>query len=357
MGQRILITGGAGFVGSSLALNFKRDNSDAEVIALDNLSRRGSELSLPRLAAGGVAFCRGDVRREADLDAVGPVDLIVECSAEPSVHAGYDESPRYLIDTNLVGAVNCLEYARRLGGDLVFISTSRVYPIEPLRAIPLQRRGDRLAVAAGANGLGWSGRGISEDFPLDGGRSLYGTTKLCAELLITEYRDMYGLRAIIDRCGVLTGPWQMGKVDQGVVVLWMAAHVFEGRLDYRGFGGEGLQVRDILHVADLYDLLVRQIARIDNQAGRVYNVGGGPETSVSLRELTEYCVELAGRRIDIGAVPETRAADVPYYVSDTAAVGAATGWEPTRSVGETLAEIHAWLVEHRDSLEPVLAGR
>ena len=357
MSLRILITGGAGFVGSSLSLMFKRDNPKAEVIALDNLHRHGSELNLGRLADAGVVFHRGDVRRREDIEAVGRVDLLVECSAEPSVHAGYDDDPQYLIGTNLDGAVNCLEYARRHGADLVFISTSRVYPIARLRDIPLERSGDRLAVVAGASGPGWSERGISEAFPLGGGRSLYGATKLCAELLIEEYGDMYGVRAVVDRCGVLSGPWQMGRVDQGFIALWLANHLYDGSLAYIGFGGEGLQVRDILHVADLYDLLVLQIADLDGQAGRVYNVGGGDAISVSLRELTDHCADLTGRRLDIASIDETRAADVPYYVSDTAAITAATGWTPTRSVADILGDIHAWLNDHRDIVEPVLMAR
>jgi CDP-paratose 2-epimerase len=351
--RKILVTGGAGFVGSNLALNWKRHAPETEVIALDNLKRRGSELGLPRLRAGGVTFVHGDVRSQEDLEAVGPVDLMIECSAEPSVHAGYGQSPGYLVNTNLTGLINCLEHLRRTGGDLVFLSSSRVYPIAGLRALPLQQQGDRLVPAQGDR-PGWSASGIDEHFPLTGARSLYGATKLAAELLIEEYRAMYGLRAVVNRCGVIAGPWQMGKVDQGFVVLWMARHLFGGALSYSGFGGLGVQVRDILHVEDLFALLLLQVADWPHLDGATFNVGGGQAVSVSLRELTQHCAALTGRRLEIGQDTATRPADIPWYVSDCRAVTRATGWQPRRDVGTILGDIHHWLVAERTQLEPIL---
>jgi len=122
----------------------------------------------------------------------------------------------------------------------------------------------------------------------------------------------------------------MGKVDQGFVALWVARHLFEGRLSYIGFGGSGKQVRDVLHVDDLCDLVTRQIARLDDVAGQVFNVGGGRRVSTSLCELTELCRRVTGKTIAIDAVAETRTADVPLYVTDTAKVEATLGWSPTR---------------------------
>lgn len=354
--MRILVTGGAGFVGCNLAQMLKRDFADAEVVALDNLKRRGSELNLVRLREGGVTFNHGDIRNPEDLAEVGSIDLLVECSAECSVHAGYDSSPGYLINTNLMGAINCLEVARRHGADFMFLSTSRVYPTEPLRQLPLERQGSRFALPANASGPGWSATGITTEFPLSGSRSLYGATKLCCEVLIEEYGAMYGLRAVINRCGVLTGPWQMGSVNQGFVVLWAARHLFGAQLTYMGFGGEGLQVRDILHIADLYDLMRLQIAEIDRHKGRVYNVGGGAPISISPAELTAACVARAGRRVEIASEPETRPADIPYYVTNNSMVSAATGWAPRRDVDTILDEIFGWLRTNRAQLEPILTS-
>jgi CDP-paratose 2-epimerase len=314
--MRVLVTGGAGFVGASAALWLKAAHPDWQVAALDNLRRRGSELALTRLTAGGVRFLHGDVRLREDLAEARPVDWLIECSAEPSVHAGYGGSPDYVVGSNLNGAINCLEHLRRHGGALIFISSSRVYPIAALRALPLETAGERVRVKPGVAGAGWSAAGISEAFPIEGPRSLYGATKLAAELMIEEYAALYGLRAVVNRCGVICGPWQMGKVDQGFVSLWLARHVFGGGLAYIGYDGAGTQVRDVLHVADLCRLVDVQITGGERYASKTYNVGGGPEISVSLRELTGHCQALTGTAIEIGKVPQISAADVPYYVTD-----------------------------------------
>lgn len=217
--SHVLITGGAGFVGSSLALAIRERHPDVTVTALDNLRRRGSELNLPRLAAAGIRFSHGDVRCREDLDAITPApDLVIECSAEPSAQAGYSESPEYLIQTNTGGCFQCLELARRVKADFLFLSTSRVYPYGLLNSLRFHEDETRFRLEDRQPVTGASGRGVSETFPLDGPRSLYGMSKLAAELMVQEYGDAYGLRWIINRCGLITGPWQMGKTDQGVIV-------------------------------------------------------------------------------------------------------------------------------------------
>jgi CDP-paratose 2-epimerase len=354
--MRILITGGAGFVGSTLALMLRRELPDVDVCAFDNLRRRGSELALDRLRSGSVRFVHGDVRSADDVASAGPFDLLIECSAEPSVHAGYEDGPAYVIQTNLLGTIHCLEAARRHHADVIFLSTSRVYPIERLRGLPLERRAERFELPDSCSGPGWSAKGISAEFPLQGHRSMYGATKLASELLVEEYRAMYGLRAVIDRCGVVAGPWQMGKIDQGFIVLWAARHLFGGPLNYVGFAGEGLQVRDVLHVGDLCALIRLQVADLARYDGGVFNVGGGHGHSVSLRELTAMCRERSGRTIPVGSVETTSAADVPYYTTDNSQITAASGWAPRRGLGDVLDDVFAWLSEHRAALSPILSA-
>jgi len=353
--RRILITGGAGFVGCSLARRLRQWAPDARVSALDNLKRRGSELNLRALRHAGAEFLHGDIRNLEDLLAVTPPpDLIVECSAEPSVLAGYDGSPEYLVRTNFLGCFHCLELARRVRADFVFLSTSRVYPIDALNALCFHENATRFTLAAQQQTPGASQYGIAENFPLAGSRSLYGMTKLGGELMVEEYAAAYGLRAIINRCGLLTGPGQMAKSDQGVIALWVAAHYFQRPLRYIGFGGQGKQVRDFLHVEDFADLLIDQLEHFDAYRSSPWNVGGGVEYSLSLQELTALCRETTGRVISIGSDLVNRPADVRIYLSDTRAVSAVRGWRPRRNAAQTVSDIHAWVRREEAALRHVL---
>ncbi len=352
---QVLVTGGAGFVGANLALALARAHPDWEVVALDNLYRRGSELNLPRLREGGVRFVHGDVREPADLAAVGDVAAIVECSAEPSVLAGTGgDAPDYLVQTNLMGAYHCLELARRTGAQLVFLSTSRVYPVAPLQGLALNETATRLEIAADQAVPGASPAGISEAFPLDGARTLYGTTKLSAELLIAEYAQTYGVRAVVDRLGVIAGPWQMGKVDQGVFTYWMLAHVLDRPLSYIGFGGSGKQVRDLIHVDDVVELVDRQLAEPERWQGVTVNVGGGADCSLSLVETTELCAAITGRRIPVAADPAQRPGDLPVYISDTTRLHAMTDWRPRRDARRILADTCDWITAHEAVIRTTL---
>lgn len=350
--ERVLITGGAGFVGSNLAIALAAEGR--QVLAFDNLHRRGAELNLPRLERAGVEFLRGDVREPKDLDALPEVDAIVECSAEPSVMSGTGGDTSYLVHTNLTGAYNCLEFARRDGAAMVFLSTSRVYPLAGLESIRLEEGPTRFEIADRQEIEGVSPEGISETFPSAGARTLYGTTKLAAEHLIEEYRAGFGLRAVIDRCGVIAGPWQMGKVDQGVFTHWMLSHHFGQPLRYIGYGGSGKQVRDLIHIEDLIELVGEQLSAIDRWDGLTLNVGGGAERSLSLLETTQICRDLTGTEVAIEPVAETRQGDVPIYVSDCRALFGHTEWRPRRSAEETLRDIHAWIEGNEDSLPEAL---
>jgi CDP-paratose 2-epimerase len=340
----MLIAGGAGFVGSSLALRLRSRYPAARIVVADNLKRRGSEWNLPRLAAARVEFVHADIRRPDDLAFPKTrFDLLVDCSAEPAVLAAYEAGPSYVIDTNLIGTVNLLEVARRDGADVVFLSTSRVYPVAALGAIAVEERATRFAIAPTQTLPGVGPEGVREDFPLAGARSLYGATKLACELLLTEYADMYGLRTVVDRCGVITGPWQMGKVDQGVFALWMGKHYFKQPLQYIGYGGTGKQVRDFIAIDELCDLVLVQIDGLGTLPARIYNVGGGLTSSLSLAETTALCEEITGNQVEIERVSENRPSDVRVYITDNARVTADTGWSPRKPPRETLGEIFEWI--------------
>ncbi len=352
--RRILITGGAGFAGSSLAVLFKQTFDDIQITAFDNLMRRGSELNLPYLRSNGVAFVHGDVRYRDDLDLAGAFDLLIDCAAEPSVHAGNNGSPRTVIDINLQGTLNCLEAARLNAAAILFISTSRVYPIGALRELTYTETGTRFELANDQILPGASANGISEAFPLAGVRSFYGATKLSAELFLAEYVYNYGLRGIINRCGILTGPRQMGRVDQGVITLWVARHIYKKPLKYTGFGGCGKQVRDILHIADLFALILAQMNVPECWDGSIYNIGGGREVSVSLLELTELCQAITGIKVPITQDPQTSTVDIPVYLSDSTRARQQFKWAPTRSTSDALQDIAEWIKANQQTLASIL---
>jgi CDP-paratose 2-epimerase len=352
--MHVVVTGGAGFVGSSVAIALAGRHPDWRVVALDNLKRRGSELNLPRLREAGVEFSHGDVRSPGDLMALDRTDALIECSAEPSALTGVDGHTDYAVQANLLGAYHCLELARRDGAQFIFLSTSRVYPVKALGAVRYREADTRFELVDEQELEGVSSAGISERFPLAGARTLYGATKLAGELLAAEYDESFGLRTVINRCGVLAGPWQMGKVDQGVFTFWALHHHFGLPLRYLGFGGSGKQVRDLLHIDDFVDLVDEQLGHPDVWAGTTVNVGGGVDRSLSLVETTEICRELTGKAVPVEGLDEPRPGDVPIYVSDCDLLYRRTSWRPTRSAGEVLEEIVAWVRENEDPVSAAL---
>jgi CDP-paratose 2-epimerase len=356
-GATVLVTGGAGFVGSWIARALATHAPSARVVAFDNLRRRGAELHVPELEAHGVRFVHGDVRSADDvMSAVDECNLIVDCSAEASASAGYSDPPHRVVQTNLVGTIHCLEKARRHRARVVFLSTSRVYPIARINRIAVREAPTRWTISDEQSETGVSPNGIGEGFSLDGTRTLYGATKLASELLLAEYASMYGFSFGVNRLGVVAGPGQMGREEQGVFALWMARHHFGGRLMYRGWNGQGKQVRDLLHVDDLWQLLALQLSGWDRVQGRTYNVGGGPAVSLSLLEATDLCRAITGRTIEIGSEPATHPSDVRLYVSDHAAVTRDTGWKPSYDPRAILVDLHTWMDRQHDRLAPIFAG-
>ncbi len=352
---RILITGGCGFIGSSLA--FDLTSRGYQVTVVDNLSRRGSELNLSRLLAKGVEFANGDSRDPSSLEKLKETfACLVECSAEPSVlSAAVGDGARSLLDVNLLGALNSFEWARRRGVPVIFFSSSRVYPYDRLNACHYRETATRFEFVDGCPGV--SPAGVSTGMPLDGIRSLYGASKLSAELILREYAAQYGLPAIISRCGVVAGPWQMARADQGIFTFWMARHYFRLPLQYIGFGGNGRQVRDLLHINDLTDLLARQVSalveRPSDFKGDIFNIGGSTRSSLSLCEATEICRRITGNEVAITSMMEDRPSDVIWYVSDNGPTGRAFGWEPKRSPEDILQDIFTWIKDNERLLREI----
>ena len=352
--MKIVVTGGAGFVGSTICLQLKNNYPSYDIVAFDNLKRRGSELNLADFQKRGIPFFHGDIRNNEDLSALGNFDVLIEASAEPSVTAGLDSDPTYVINNNLYGSINCFNACLKNNAKLIFLSTSRVYPIETIEKANYIEESTRFSFDVNQTQTGISNKGISEKLSLEGARSFYGTTKLSSEMFIQEYAAFYGLKAAITRFGVIAGPRQMGKTDQGVVTLWMAKHYWNQSLKYIGYGGEGKQVRDLLHVDDVVKLIDLQIHQIEKFEGKIYNVGGGIENSASLLEMTSICEKITGNKIKIGSEVETRTADLRIYITDNSLIEKEIGWKPTKNVEQIFTDIFHWIKENENHLEPIL---
>jgi len=352
--MKIVVTGGAGFVGSTLCIQLKKKYPVYEIVAFDNLKRRGSELNLTDFQKLNIAFVHGDIRNKEDLEALGNFDVLVEASAEPSVTAGLDSDPTYVINNNLFGSINCFNSCLQHKAKLIFLSTSRVYPIDTIEKANYIEQESRFSFAEDQSAIGISVKGISEKLSLEGARSFYGTTKLSSEMFIQEYAAFYGLKAAITRFGVIAGPRQMGKTDQGVVTLWMAKHYWKQSLKYIGYGGTGKQVRDILHVDDLVELIDLQIHDIEKFCGKIFNAGGGLEHSASLMEMTAICEKITGNKIKIDSEVTTRPADLRMFITDNTLIENQIGWKPKRSVEKVFEDIYDWIKENESKLEIIL---
>jgi len=344
--MRILLTGVCGFVGSTLARGLREGWPDWEIIGLDNFVRAGSETNRQTLRQLGVKLFHGDVRSASDLEPMPKCNWIIEAAANPSVLAGVDgkTSSRQLIEHNLGGTINVLELMKSWRCGFTLLSTSRVYSILALAAIPVEAQGDRFVLRAGAAVPGLSEQGISEDFSTEPPLSLYGASKRASELLACEYAESFKLPVSILRCGVLAGAGQFGKIDQGIFSYWIHSYARKRPLKYIGFDGTGRQVRDCLHARDLLPLITQQITKPRPEAPRVLNVSGGAAQSASLCQLSAWCAQRFGTHT-IAAETGTRPFDVPWLVLDSTRVATAWGWKPQTS----LEAIWTELAQHAES--------
>ena len=256
--MRILITGICGFVGSTLARGLREGWPDWEIVGLDNFVRAGSETNRRALRERGVKLFHGDVRNPSDLEALPRCDWIIEAAANPSVLAGVDgkTSSRQLIEHNLVGTINMLELLKQWRCGFTILSTSRVYSIRALAAIPVEAQGDRFVPTRRATQRfrASAPQGVAEDFSTEPPLSLYGSSKRASELLACEYAESFDLPVFVLRCGVLAGAGQFGKIDQGIFSYWIHSWLPEAaaevhRLQRHGPPGARLPARPRLAAA------------------------------------------------------------------------------------------------------------
>lgn len=337
----ILISGICGFVGSSLARFLKESQPDIKIFGFDNFSRPGSHLNRQALESLGIKVFHADVRNTADMEQLPAADWLIDAAANPSVLAGVDgvSSAKQVVENNLYGTVNLLEYARKHKAGFILLSTSRVYSIAELQKIPMLTVNSSLIVDDEKNSVPHvSSEGIRESFSTAAPISIYGSTKLCSEVLALEYGDTYDLPVWINRCGVLAGAGQFGRPDQGIFAYWINAFRSKHPLRYIGFGGTGHQYRDCLHPRDLAFLVEAQMKAGNSKKERVINVGGGARNAMSLKQLSDWCQERYGAQ-EILSVKEDRQLDVPWVVMDSGLAESLWDFEISVKMSDILTEI------------------
>jgi CDP-paratose 2-epimerase len=351
--MKLLITGVCGFVGFSLAESLLGRIEGLSICGIDNLIRPGSETNRSRVGKLGVEFVHGDIRSASDFEALPKTDWVIDAAANPRVLAGITAgaTSRQLLEHNLGSMIHVLEYCKRHQAGLLLLSTSRVYSISVLTALPLFDSGqafeldDSRPLPAGV-----SANGVGPDFSTQAPISLYGSTKLACEVLALEYGEAFGFPVWINRCGVIAGAGQFGRPEQGIFAFWVNAHLRRRPLKYIGFDGQGKQVRDALSPNDLAGLLGEQMRTGRKGGRRIYTVGGGPANAMSLRQLNAWCDARFGSHkptSDLRPLPY----DIPWVIMDKSEARQDFGWHPSDSLEDILGQIAKHAQRHPDWLE------
>lgn len=344
--MKILIIGGAGFVGANLAIKFK--NEGHTVTVMDNLVRRGSEFNIPRLADNGITFSHGDTRNKEDFINIGRVDLVLDCAAQPSA-INYS-NPNFDIINNTFAVLNVLDYCRANGAGLIFWSTNKCYTGKVCNSPEIIELPTRYAYKEdGKSFEGFSPeKGFNEKLTPNGNdHSIYGVSKIMADLMIQEYADAYKIPAICNRFSCLAGPYQWGKAEQGWVAWFAIANELE--LPITIFGYKGKQVRDYLFIDDVFNLINKQAQRIKEFNGEVFNVGGG-NFNTSILEAISLIEEKYKKFSKIEYDSTERRADQIVYITDTTKVSETFDWKPTIDLEKGYEQIFDWIHKNKNLL-------
>jgi CDP-paratose 2-epimerase len=353
--KKILLTGACGFVGSIMARELiALSNGSLEVWGMDNLSRSGSEVNRVELRRLGVRLVHGDLRLASDLEAIPAVDWVIDAAANPSVLAGVAGagSSRQLVEHNLGGTMNLLEFCRAKRAGFILLSTSRVYSVAVISAVPLATSEEAFTVEPNAAlPEGISAAGVNEKCSTAPPVSLYGATKIASEVLALEYGEAFDLPVWINRCGVLAGGGQFGRADQGILAFWIHSFLRDAPLRFVGYGGRGQQVRDFLHPRDVAQLVWHQLRDPTRDVPRTVNVSGGIDRSRSLLQIHRWCETRFGRIRAVAGENAVRIYDVPWLVLDSASAAKHWGWRPSIGFDDIAEEIAAHAEANPDWLE------
>ncbi|MDA8570051.1 NAD-dependent epimerase/dehydratase family protein [Candidatus Pelagibacter sp.] len=336
--MKILITGGCGFVGTNLALFLKQKKH--KISSLDNLSRKGSKYNLKLLNNEKIKNYRIDIENDRKILKIPKFDLIIDCCAEAAVEVSKNNFEK-VINTNLVGTINILKKAKIDKSKIIFLSSSRVYPINSLKDLVDKKK---LKKSLKINKM------FNENSNINGPKTIYGVTKLASEMFIEEFSYAFKMKYIINRCGVISGPLQFGKQDQGFISLWIWRHLMKKKLSYIGYEGLGNQVRDVLHVNDLSELINIQIKNLNKINNTLFTVGGSKKSYTSLKKLTEICQKITGNKLSISKIKKTSIYDIPYFITDNSKVTRAYGWRPKKNISNIIKDTYKWLKINKSNL-------
>ena len=333
--MKILITGGCGFVGSNLALFLKKKGFT--VHTLDNLTRKGSKYNSNLLKKQKIKNYKINISNIKKIKSLPKYDLILDCCAEAAVEISKNDFDK-VINTNLIGTINILKKSKNDKSKIIFISSSRIYPLEEMNKV-IKNKNLKYKIKIS--------KMFSEKDKIIGPKTIYGLTKLCSEMLIEEFSYAYQLKYLINRCGVISGPLQFGKQDQGFVSLWIWRHLNKKKLSYIGYGGYGNQIRDVLHIDDLSELILLQIKNINKINNKLFTVGGSKTSYTSLSQLTKLCQKITGNKIKMGKVSKTSSYDIPYYLSDNTHVSNTYRWKPKININQVVMDTFLWLKKNK----------
>jgi CDP-paratose 2-epimerase len=337
--MKTLITGGAGFIGTNSALHFVRIGH--HLTLFDNLSRTGSQANIRWLLQKhpSIQFVQGDICSYEQITDVmrrhGPFELIVHLAGQVAVTDSVAD-PRHDFEVNALGTLNLLEAARHhnSNGVIIYASTNKVYG--ELEDLEITEKDGRYAYRNLISG-------VNESRQLDF-HSPYGCSKGCADQYCRDYQRIYGLKTIVMRQSCIYGTRQFGVEDQG----WLAWFCIATALDKPiTICGDGYQVRDVLYIDDLTAVFEKGLEKADEVAGEVFNIGGGSDNILSLRDLIRILESISGKTIKVNYT-DWRPGDQKVYVSDTALAGKRLAWRPTTPVLEGVQRLYNWVCDHKE---------
>ena len=336
--MKILVTGGCGFVGSNIAIYLKEKLPKSKINTVDNLSRKGSALNQLRLKKYNIKNYRYNISDYNKIKKIPRHDLIIDCCAEAAVEISKIEVDR-VFNTNLTGTFNLLKKCVKDKSRLIFLSSSRVYAINQFKELEKKIKKN--------NKNFYPNKNLSTSGP----KSIYGFTKFSSEELIKEYAYLFKVKYIINRLGVISGPWQFGKQDQGFVSLWIWSHLIKRKLKYIGFGGKGYQVRDVIHIDDVCALIFKQIKLFSKKYNLMLDAGGGKNNAISLKDLTKKCEQITLNSIKFTSYKKTSIYDIPYFVTDNSKVYNLYKWKPMKSIDDIIYDTYFWMKLNVKKLE------